>query len=493
MTMIARIALVGVLTSTLVACDGFARAVTSHTNVLARAAGHELAVEQAASLIAPHTGIPAQPQVVEAVANLWVDYTLLATAATQDSLLRNVDVDLYLRPMLDQQAVLRLRDEVVQVDTVIGDDELQAQYEEEGPVQVSARHILLRLPDDPTQEQRDSVRAQMAELRDRALADEDFAELAREFSQDGGTAQQGGHLGTFTRGQMLAPIEEAALATPIGEVSDVVESIHGYHIIQVDQRELPDFEAVKDSFRGQVISRRQEEAIESYVENLTGPRELEVQDGAVENAKALALKPNMNLSGRAASRALVRYDGGGLNAEDFLDQARTWDPGQRGQLAAATDDAVDQILEGLTRDKILVQEAENRGLEATPVQRDSMRAAIQGQLAMFARSAGFTSIQPQDGETMYQAVDRRVRNYLDAIMRGEQNAIPLGAIGFSLRQHYGGEIFDRSFDAVVTQIAQNRPAAPPPAAPAAPAAPPSDTPAVTPPATPPADTGSSGG
>lgn len=305
MTRIARLALVGVVTSTAVACDGFARAVTSHTDVLARAAGHELAVDQAASLIAPHTGIPAQPQVVEAIANLWVDYTLLATAAAQDSLLRNVDVDLYLRPMLDQQAVLRLRDEVIEVDTVISDDQLLAQYEEEGPVQVNARHILLRLPADATQEQRDSVRAEIDGLREQAVGDTDFAELAREHSQDG-TAQQGGDLGSFTRGEMMAPIEEAALATPVGEISDVVESIHGYHIVKVEQRELPDFEAVKDTFRQQVVNRRRQEATETYVENLTEPRQLEVQEGAVENAKAMALKPNMNLRGRADRKSVGR-------------------------------------------------------------------------------------------------------------------------------------------------------------------------------------------
>lgn len=468
MTRIARLALVGVVTSTAVACDGFARAVTSHTDVLARAAGHELAVDQAASLIAPHTGIPAQPQVVEAIANLWVDYTLLATAAAQDSLLRQIDLDLYLQPMLHQRAWDRLRSEAVQVDTTISDEELRAQYEEEGPVQINARHILLRLPADATEEQRDSVRAEIDALRERAVADEDFAELAREHSQDG-TAQQGGDLGSFTRGEMMAPIEEAALATPVGGVSDVVESIHGFHVVKVEQRELPDFEAVEDTFRQQVVNQRLQEAIEAYVENLTEPRQIEVQEGAAENAKTMALRPDMNLRGRAASRPLVRYEGGAFTAVDFLGLVRTWDPGQRGQMGAATDDQIGQVLEEMTRQKIIVEEAENQGLEATAAERDSIRSGIQAQLVMFARDAGFTSIQPQDGETMYQAVERKVRSYLDGVLRGQHNAIPLGAIGFSLRQHYGGEIFDRSFDAVVTQVAQNRPAAPAQAPPTQPA------------------------
>lgn len=461
MTMIVRFALLGALAVGSAACDGFSRAVTSHTDILARAAGHELTVDQASSMIAPHTQIPNRPEVVEAVANLWVDYTLLATAAAQDSLLRQVNVDVWLRPMMEQQAVHRLRDQVIQVDTTISDDELRAQYEQDGPLEVRARHILMNLPSEATQAQRDSVLARMQQVRERAVGGEDFAALATEFGQDG-TAAQGGDLGFFGRGEMLAPFEQAAFSTAEGDVSDVVETVAGFHIIKVEERRLPDFEEIKDSFRTEVANRRLYDATTAYIDDLTEPRKIQVQDGAVENAKAIALKPDMNLRGRAASRPLVRYEGGAFTAASFLDMARTWDPGQRGQFGAAADTDVQRILEQLTRDQILVQEAVREGLEPSPAEQDTMRLQVRSQLAAAARAAGLTSIQPQDGETMYQAIDRKVRGYLDAIMRGEQNAIPLGVIGFALREQYGGEIFDRSFGSVVTRVEQSRPATSPP-------------------------------
>lgn len=458
---VAWVALLGALTVSNSACDGFAQAMTSHTDVLARAAGHELSVEQAAGLIAPHDRIPAQPQVVDAVANLWVDYTLLATAAAQDSTLSNVNIDAWLRPAMEQQAVNRLRDEVIQVDSMLSDEQLRAEFDRQQPgLQVRARHILLRLPTEATQAQRDSVLAQARQIRDRAQGGEDFAELARQYGQDG-TAQQGGDLGFFGRGAMIQQFEEAAFALEPGEISDVVQTVHGYHVIKVEERQTSDFEEMKESFRTQAVEEREVKAQEDYIKGLTEPLGLRVEEGASANAKEIAAKPGMQLRGRAGGRALVRYSGGALTAAEFLEFARTLDPSQRGQLSMAPDDQINMILEQLARNEILVGEAERRGLQVPAAERDSVRRQVQGQLAMAARAAGLVSIQPQDGETMHQAIERKVKAFLDAIMRGEQNVIPLGVIGFSLREQYGGEVHDRAFDEVVTRIEQVRPPAQP--------------------------------
>lgn len=457
---VARLAFLGAVAFATPGCDGFAQAVTSHTGVLARAGGHELSVDQAASLISPHERIPAQPQVAEIVANLWIDYMLLATAAAQDSTLSNVNVDLYLRPAMQQQLVWKLREQVIEVDTAVTDEDLRAEFEQDMPgLQVRARHILQRVPAEATAAQRDSVLTLTRQIRERALAGEDFAELAREFGQDG-TAQQGGDLGFFPRGQMMGPFEEAAFALQPGQISDIVETPYGYHVIKVEERQTPDFEENKESFRATAVQRRTDKAEEDYLKSLTEPLGIEVQQGAVENAKEIANKPTMQLRGRAGSRALVRYQGGAYTAAEFLDIMRTWDQAQRGQMATAADDQIKQVLENLTRNEILIREAEKKGLQVTPVEEDSVRRQVQAQLAMAVRAAGLTAIQPQDGETMRQAVARKVNGFLDAIMRGEQNVIPLGPISFSLREQYGGEIYDRAIEEVVAKIEQMRPAQP---------------------------------
>src|SRR5687768_15188513 len=139
------------------ACDSLGQAMGSHQDVVARAASHELTVDEAAGLIASNPRLPATPEVVGIVADLWVDYVLLATAANEDSTLANLDLAILLQPQFDQRLLVDLREQVIQVDTAISDADLMTLYQQEQPgAEVRARHILLRIPADPTTAQRDS-------------------------------------------------------------------------------------------------------------------------------------------------------------------------------------------------------------------------------------------------------------------------------------------------------------------------------------------------
>jgi hypothetical protein len=447
-----------VIASTLAACDSFGQAVSSHTDVLARAAGHELSVDAAAGLIAPHGSVPARRDVVEAIANLWVDYTLLATAATRDSTLSSVDFSALLRPFRDQSVVWKLREKVISVDSAITDEELRQMYEEQQiGLEVRARHILLTQPTDAAPAVRDSIRNLAQELRQRAASGEDFAALAQRYSQDG-SAQQGGDLSYFGRGQMMAPFEEAAFALEPGEVSDVVETPLGLHIIKVEDRRQPAFEEVTDSFRDDALTERTLEAEREYIETLTGGISIEVQEGAMENAREIARSPGTDLRGRAGSRPLVRYDDGSVTASEFLEVVRTWDPPVRGQLVAATADQIRQVLEGITRNKVLVAEARRQGLDFSEEESDSLRNVMRMQLRTAASGAGLIGIAPQEDESMEEAIDRKVTALLNSILASEQNAFPLGPLSYTLRSQFSGEVFDRSFETVAARIESQRPA-----------------------------------
>ncbi len=83
-------------------------------------------------------------------------------------------------------------------------------------------------------------RAKAEEILKRARGGEDFAALAKEFSIDPGSKDKGGELGWFARGQMVKPFEDAAFGLQAGQISDVVESDFGFHIIQVEERETKD-------------------------------------------------------------------------------------------------------------------------------------------------------------------------------------------------------------------------------------------------------------
>ncbi len=104
------------------------------------------------------------------------------------------------------------------------------------PKEVKARHILIRPKPgaDNAEQAKEDARKKTEEILDRISAGEDFASLAEEFSQDSGSAVKGGDLGYFREGQMVKPFEEAAFSLSKGEVSDVVETRYGFHLIKVE-------------------------------------------------------------------------------------------------------------------------------------------------------------------------------------------------------------------------------------------------------------------
>lgn len=121
----------------------------------------------------------------------------------------------------------------------VSDEEVREYFEaqrdalQERPATVAFRQVVLTVvPSDSAV----AAALELAEaLRERAAAGEDFGELAREHSQDPGSAQAGGDLGWFRRGNFAEEFEEAAFALPEGETSEVVETIFGYHVIKVEK------------------------------------------------------------------------------------------------------------------------------------------------------------------------------------------------------------------------------------------------------------------
>ncbi|MBL8600570.1 MAG: peptidyl-prolyl cis-trans isomerase [Myxococcales bacterium] len=110
----------------------------------------------------------------------------------------------------------------------------------QAPAQVTASHVLVmhrgseRVPGTVTRT-RDEAQTRAREVLRRARGGEDFAQLARQFSDEPGASQSGGALGAFGHGQMVPPFEQAAFALNVGEISDVVETSFGFHVIKRTQ------------------------------------------------------------------------------------------------------------------------------------------------------------------------------------------------------------------------------------------------------------------
>lgn len=147
------------------------------------------------------------------------------------------DEPAYLRYLHREMVAGRMLNQLVQPLTV-SDEEVRRAYEARRasfrqPEQVSARHILLRVPASADAAAEQAVQARIAALREQLVGGADFAELARTYSEDP-SAARGGDLGYFGRGQMVPSFEQTAFALAPGTISAPVRSEFGWHLIRVD-------------------------------------------------------------------------------------------------------------------------------------------------------------------------------------------------------------------------------------------------------------------
>lgn len=148
------------------------------------------------------------------------------------------------------------------------EDELRQMYENEKQEfqreeERSASHILISIGDDLTEEQ---ALEKIQSIAARIKEGEDFAALAKEFSQDEGSAGQGGSLGAAARGVYVAPFEDALFAMAEGEVSEPVKTEFGYHLIRVDDiidGAIPEFEELQARLE---VRLKDQKAREMYAE-----------------------------------------------------------------------------------------------------------------------------------------------------------------------------------------------------------------------------------
>ncbi|MDH3205103.1 MAG: peptidylprolyl isomerase [Gemmatimonadota bacterium] len=430
--------------------------------LVAQAGDYRFTVDEAVTLLVDEEGLPTQVPVVRSLAELWVDYTLLAEAAADDSTFADLDFAALVRPLVQQLMVLQLRDSVVQVDTSITTEALRALYEADAPeLQLHARHIVLSLPLQATEAQRDSVRTRLQQIRGQILAGTPFEELARTYSQDPGTAPVGGDLGFFGRGEMVAPFEEAVLALEPGEVSDVVQTPLGLHLIRLEERREQSFDDVATGFRSFVQEQRLVTAESTFIAGLEGRSVPTINSGALDVARELARAPQSRLSGSAARRALVQWSGGAYTAGELLDLLRSEQGPLRDEVLRGNDEDLGGFLLAQARRKLLVDEARRSGFEPTPAAVDSLTDAARIQLRDATRSLGLLRLDQAPGEARERAIARAVRSAIADNLSGATAIVPLGVVGYQLREGVPIAIFDSGVGQVLLRVAQTRAARPP--------------------------------
>ena len=138
------------------------------------------------------------------------------------------------------------------------------------PEQVKASHILIKVAPDAEESKKIQARKKIETVQKKVRQGEDFGLLAKANSE-GPTAQRDGDLGYFHRGRMAKPFEDAAFALNVGEVSGIVETQFGYHLIKVTDkkpaRTIP-YKEVQPRLAQYLKKEKEKTEIQGYIENL---------------------------------------------------------------------------------------------------------------------------------------------------------------------------------------------------------------------------------
>jgi len=142
-----------------------------------------------------------------------------------------------------------------------------------------ASHILIRVDPGADADTKAKARATIDSVLEKAKAGQDFGALAKEFSQDTGTAPQGGDLNYFSRGRMVPAFNDAAFALQPGQLSGVVTTQYGYHIIKVTDRKaerVVPFEETAARIKQFLEQQKKQDRQKAFVEELKTKAKIEV-------------------------------------------------------------------------------------------------------------------------------------------------------------------------------------------------------------------------
>ncbi len=174
---------------------------------------------------------------------------------------------------------------VVTAGVTVPEDDLKKYYQEHEkdfqlPEQIKVRHILIAVPKEAKPEDRKKARARAEAILKRLNKGEDFAKLAGEVSEDPNSAQKGGELAPITRGKTNSnKFEKAAFALKTGQISGIVASPYGFHIIKMDEHQetrIAPFAEARDFIHNKLKTELEQKKIQEFVEQAVKDAGMEV-------------------------------------------------------------------------------------------------------------------------------------------------------------------------------------------------------------------------
>ncbi len=289
---------------------------------------------------------------------------LFSTVALKEGLADNPDIQAKKEKAEKRQMLQYVYTKAI-MESIINDEYLKELYDRSG-TELNARHILLQFQGTSrSRSERTKVQALalMGQINDRLSKGESFEALASEFTDDPSGKTNGGDLGWFGWGKMVGPFQETAFKLNPGEVSDVVETSFGYHIIKLEAKrevERGSFEEEKNSLRQQASKEKGPELgqkANQFLEDQKKNAGFEVMTGNVHDFFMIYEKSSFKqgtmddiMQKLNFAAPLFKLKGEELGSEWVINELKTLDDGQKprfnseNQLLSILDQMVTQFL-----------------------------------------------------------------------------------------------------------------------------------------------------
>jgi peptidyl-prolyl cis-trans isomerase C len=209
----------------------------------------------------------------------------IASRARKDGFEKKPETKEIVSYLIDQYLAQEYLSKVVVANVTSTVEEMNKYYVEHEkdfliPEAVRVRHIFISASKDSTAELKDKARAKAEDLLQKIRKGEDFVKLAKEYSEDSDSASKGGDLGYVAAGKTNSPeFENAAFALKTWEVSNIVETPFGFHIIRVDEKQekrTASFDEAKEHIQTQLKDQNKQKKSQEFLDNLVKESGLEI-------------------------------------------------------------------------------------------------------------------------------------------------------------------------------------------------------------------------
>jgi PPIC-type PPIASE domain len=417
---------------------------SAHTNVAASAAGQDFTSQQMATLLTSGKGVPLNTQTAELVANIWVDLTVFSQAVANNTFhpdSTQIAEAMWLPIVLDKAR--SLKDSLVSNKADVSQAEIDSAWKADK--QRVIQHILIKADSTSTPAEKAAARKKIDSLLNELHKGADFGVLARANSEDVGSVADSGMMPPVPENFFVPSFSKTAWALKPGQISGVVTTEFGYHII----RRPTQAEAARMWRQALAQDKYQQlgdSLVHAYIVKLGKDKNLTVDHNAIPRVRAAVA----DLNGKRDDHStLATYTGGTFTTADFVHwvEAANSDPssGQQleAQLRAMPDSMLPQVITGLAGSQLLINDADQRKITVAPATWEAIRDSFNMAVDTLKADLGLDKLDPSasKGERSKMAATM-VSDYLDSLVQGggRRLHLPPGLLAWDMRANISSRI-----------------------------------------------------